>query len=39
MKLVWYISIRKIINVSELVDFRSPKNIINNKGSIFTNKF
>jgi hypothetical protein len=48
MKLVWYIPTRKIINISELVDyfiqyifndFRNPKNITNNKGSVFTSRF
>jgi hypothetical protein len=47
MKLVWYIPTRKTINVSELVDlfiqyifkdFRSPKSITSNRGSVFTSK-
>jgi hypothetical protein len=48
MKIIWYIPIRKIINISELAkifiqyifkDFGSPKNITNNRGSVFTSKF
>jgi hypothetical protein len=47
-KLVWYILTRKIINVSELVDFfiqyifkdfGSPKGITSNRSSVFTSKF